>query len=90
MKKIIFTFAAMAVLVSCQKENGPKFKDGTYTYSFDASQEEVIGTRTVIDGKVSKWSGKEAVRVIGADNSNYYFETEIQGGPVATATFKYS
>ena len=90
MKKIIFTFAAMAVLVSCQKENGPKFKDGTYTYSFDASQEEVIGTRTVIDGKVSKWSGKEAVRVIGADNYNYYFETEIQGDPVATATFKYS
>lgn len=88
MKKIIFTFAAMAVLVSCQKENGPK--DGTYTYSFDASQEEVIGTRTVIDGKVSKWSGKEAVRVIGADNYNYYFETEIQGDPVATATFKYS
>ena len=90
MKKIIFIFAAMAVLVSCQKENGPKFKDGTYTYSFDASQEEVIGTRTVIDGKVSKWSGKEAVRVIGAHNSNYYFETEIQGDPVATATFKYS
>lgn len=90
MKKIIFIFAAMAVLVSCQKENGPKFKDGTYTYSFDASQEEVIGTRTVIDGNVSKWSGKEAVRVIGADNSNYYFETEIQGDPVATATFKYS
>ena len=75
MKKIIFTFAAMAVLVSCQKENGPK--DGTYTYSFDASQEEVIGTRTVIDGNVSKWSGKEVVCVIGAGNSNYYFETEI-------------
>lgn len=90
MKKIIFTFAAMAVLVSCQKENGPKLKDGTYTYSFDASQEEVIGTRTVIDGKVSKWSGKEAVRVIGADNSNYNFETEIQGDPVAAATFQYS
>ena len=90
MKKIIFIFAAMAVLVSCQKENGPKFKDGTYTYSFDASQEEVIGTRTVIDGNVSKWSGKEAVRVIGADNSNYYFETEIQGDPVAAATFQYS
>ena len=90
MKKIILTFAAMAVLVSCQKENGPKFKDGTYTYSFDASQEEVIGTRTVIDGKVSKWSGKEAVRVIGADNSNYNFETEIQGDPVAAATFQYS
>ena len=90
MKKIIFIFAAMAVLVSCQKENGPKFKDGTYTYSFDASQEEVIGTRTVIDGKVSKWFGKEAVRVIGADNSNYYFETEIQGDPVAAATFQYS
>ena len=90
MKKIIFTFAAMAVLVSCQKENGPKFKDGTYTYSFDASQEEVIGTRTVIDDKVSKWSGREAVRVIGANSSNYYFETEIQGDPVATATFKYS
>ena len=90
MKKIIFTFAAMAVLVSCQKENGPKFKDGTYTYSFDASQEEVIGTRTVIDGNVSKWFGKEAVRVIGADNSNYNFETEIQGDPVAAATFQYS
>lgn len=90
MKKIIFTFAAMAVLVSCQKENGPKLKDGTYTYSFDASQEEVIGTRTVIDGNVSKWSGKEAVRVIGADNSNYYFETEIQGDPVANATFTYT
>lgn len=90
MKKIILTFAAMAVLVSCQKENGPKFKDGTYTYSFDASQEEVIGTRTVIDGKVSKWSGKEAIRVIGADNSNYNFETEIQGDPVAAATFQYS
>ena len=71
MKKIILTFAAIAVLVSCQKENGPKLNDGTYTYSFDASQEEVIGTRTVIDGNVSKWSGKEAVRVIGADNSNY-------------------
>ena len=90
MKKIIFIFAAMAVLVSCQKENGPKFKDETYTYSFDASQEEVIGTRTVIDGKVSKWSGKEAIRVIGADNSNYNFETEIQGDPVAAATFQYS
>ncbi|MDY4563193.1 MAG: fimbrillin family protein [Candidatus Cryptobacteroides sp.] len=90
MKKIIFTFAAMAVLVSCQKENGPKLKDVTYTYSFDASQEEVIGTRTVIDGNVSKWSGKEAVRVIGADNSNYYFETEIQGDPVANATFTYT
>lgn len=90
MKKIILTFAAIAVLVSCQKENGPKLNDGTYTYSFDASQEEVIGTRTVIDGKVSKWSGKEAIRVIGADNSNYNFETEIQGDPVAAATFQYS
>ena len=31
MKKIILTFAAIAVLVSCQKENGPKLNDGTYS-----------------------------------------------------------
>ena len=90
MKKIIFTFAAMAVLVSCQKENGPKLNDGTYTYSFDASQEEVIGTRTVIENNVSKWSGTEAVRVIGDKNYNYYFETKIEGAPVEKATFTYT
>ncbi|MGN0190258.1 MAG: fimbrillin family protein [Candidatus Cryptobacteroides sp.] len=86
MKKIVFVFAALAVFVSCQKDNA--VKDGNHTYSFNAAQEKV-STRTVIDGNTSKWSGSEQVRVLGKDGANYLFNADV-ATPSEQAVFTYS
>lgn len=88
MKKILFAFAAIAVLMSCQKGiSKDDNNEDQYTYSFTASQEG--GSKTVIKDGVSMWSGEEAIRVLGNGDKNYIFKTNTSE-PVETTVFTYS
>lgn len=91
MKKILsflFTASALLTAVSCAEElAAPQAPDADYTATLVASFDEP-DTKTVLDGKVSKWSGEEWIQVIG-NSGNYWMSTNAST-PAASATFYYN
>ena len=88
MKKNLFVVAAVALLaaVSCNKElpqDHPVGESVTFEAMVDGAD-----TRTVLDGKVSKWSGEEWIQVVGS--KAYWFGTEKIQTPTDRAIFSYN
>ena len=80
---------ALMALVSCNKEvtpseeNAPVGEIVTFEASVDGAD-----TKTVLEGKVSKWSGEEWIQVVGS--KAYWFGSEKMETPSDRAIFSYN
>ena len=89
MKKNLFMVAAVALLaaVSCIREQVTEHLSACEVVTFEASVDGA-DTKTVLDGKVSKWSGQEWIQIVGS--KAYWFGSEKMDTPSDRAIFSYN
>ena len=70
--------AGLLTLISCVDEfSAPETMVPEGVPSFTATVEGA-DTKTVLDGRISKWSGEESIQVIGR-NGSYKFSASVTG-----------
>jgi hypothetical protein len=86
--KLASIASACLCIMSCNPElleNGGEQEGGPVTLT---AYMESADSKTVLDGKVSKWTGDEWIQIAGR-NGNYWFNTQSTSHS-ATATFTYN
>ena len=82
MKKIIFSLMAVSALFACQKESFTEpSAEATVTFT---AYVDAAGTKTVLDGLVTKWSGKEYVALLTEDMGKQTLISEVESPSVST------